>query len=219
MQKITLLGLGVLVLLICTVFVFMTVRNLAEIRQLKEETAVVEKLLEDSNKPKPVEKADEQPPAEQGFKWVWHNDHWDKVPVAQTDDAPHVTPVDIHEQARLKRQAEARAEADKFNAAMAAAKTARERNQLIMQQMENSPYFELQIDHYNFLKEHPDFSTATASPELHAKWRAAVRAKYDKMRAFSDEITADMEKLGGTTMDRAPKNPKPIGLDDGGGDQ
>ncbi len=81
MQKKMLWGLGVFVLLICTAFIFMTVRNRAEIRQLKKEYAVTEKPSEDGNKRKPVEKADEQPPAEQGFKWVWHNDHWDKVPL------------------------------------------------------------------------------------------------------------------------------------------
>lgn len=26
---------------------------------------------------------DKPPPAEQGYKWVWHHDHWDKVPIAQ----------------------------------------------------------------------------------------------------------------------------------------
>ena len=31
------------------------------------------------------------PPAEPGFKWVWHGDHWDKVSVAP--NPPEVTPV------------------------------------------------------------------------------------------------------------------------------
>ncbi|RKU09842.1 hypothetical protein C6501_14705 [Candidatus Poribacteria bacterium] len=96
MQKKMLWGLGVLALLICTAFVFMTVRNRAEIRQLKEGTAAAEKPLEDSNKRKPVAKADEQPPAEPGFKWVWHNDHWDKVPIDAPDTwqgEPHTVDV------------------------------------------------------------------------------------------------------------------------------
>ena len=28
------------------------------------------------------------PPAEPGFKWVWHENHWDKVPVAQEGEHP-----------------------------------------------------------------------------------------------------------------------------------
>lgn len=34
----------------------------------------------------------DMPPAEPGFKWVWHHNHWDKVPVAQgnaLNGAPH----------------------------------------------------------------------------------------------------------------------------------
>ena len=37
---------------------------------------------------------DNPPPTEAGFKWVWHDNHWDKVPIAQTNgkiqhDGPH----------------------------------------------------------------------------------------------------------------------------------
>lgn len=95
MQKKMLWGLGVLVLLICTAFVFMTVRNFAEIRQLKEETAVVEKPLEARDEPtQPI--ADNKPPrpARAGFKWEWHGDHWHEMPVAQADVQEVVVPVE-----------------------------------------------------------------------------------------------------------------------------
>ena len=201
-------GLGVLALLLCTAFVFMTVLNRAEIRQLKEEAAEAEKLSEDRNNHLVQQPdVDNKPPreAKDGFKWEWHGDHWHEMPVAQTE-VPRQTPVNVYEQKRLQRQAEARAEEDKRNAAYAAAKTAREKNQIYMSEMEGDP---LSIDHYNFLKEHPDFSTATASPEILAKWEAAVRAKHAKKRARADEITAEHRRIG-TPMDQAPKNPKPI---------
>ncbi len=201
-------GLSILMLLIVTVFVFMTVRNRTEIRQLKEEAAEAEKLSEDRNKHL-VQQPDvgNKPPqeAKDGFKWEWHGDHWHEMPVAQTE-VPRQTPVNIYEQKRLQRQAEARAEEDKLNAAYAAAKTAREKNQIYMDELKNYP---VMIDEYNFYKEHPDFDPDTASPELYAKWRAAVRAKHAKMRAWADEITARHRSMG-TPMDQAPKNPKPI---------
>ncbi len=30
-----------------------------------------------------VDPSMEMPPSEPGYKWVWHHDHWDKVPIAQ----------------------------------------------------------------------------------------------------------------------------------------
>ena len=100
MYKKLIWGLGVLSLLIATAFVLMTVRNLAEIRHLKEEAAVAEKPLEDDNKQKPVAEVDEQPPAEEGFKWVWHNDHWDKVPVVDSSEPIEPSPTPFAENAQ-----------------------------------------------------------------------------------------------------------------------
>ncbi len=84
-------GLGVLVILLCTAFVFMTVLNRAEIRQLKEEAAEAEKLSEDRNKHL-VQQPDvgNKPPgpAQEGFEWEWHGDHWHEMPIAQ-NDPPH----------------------------------------------------------------------------------------------------------------------------------
>ncbi len=45
-------GLGVLVLLLCTAFVFMTVRNRAEMRQLEKGAAEAEKLQQESDSPR-----------------------------------------------------------------------------------------------------------------------------------------------------------------------
>ena len=91
-------GLGVLALLLCTAFVFMTVLNRAEIRQLKEEAAEAEKLSEDRNKHLAQQpNVDNKPPreAKDGFKWEWHGDHWHEMPVAQNEvpQQPIVQPV------------------------------------------------------------------------------------------------------------------------------
>ncbi|RKU16698.1 hypothetical protein C6501_05185 [Candidatus Poribacteria bacterium] len=94
MYKKMLWGLGVLVLLICTAFVFMTVRNRAEIRQLKKEYAVTEKPLEARDEPtQPITDNKPHRPARAGFKWEWHGDHWHEIPVAQADDQEVVVPV------------------------------------------------------------------------------------------------------------------------------
>ena len=64
--------------------------QLSTVQQLKEQLAQDAKLLEGDGTPEVehvVSKADSPPPAEPGFKWVRHNDHWDKVPVS-TPPAP-----------------------------------------------------------------------------------------------------------------------------------
>ena len=55
----------------------------SSVQQLKEQIAQDDKLLEGKDKEQhAVSKADEKPPDEPGYKWVRHNDHWDKVPVS-----------------------------------------------------------------------------------------------------------------------------------------
>lgn len=85
-------GLGVLILLLGTAFVFITVRDRAEIRQLKKEAAEAKK-LEKSMKEQPVAKADELPPAKPGYKWVPHGGHFHQVPI----DAPDTWQGEPHE--------------------------------------------------------------------------------------------------------------------------
>ncbi len=36
------------------------------------------------------------PPAEPGFKWVWHHNHWDKVPIAEAPHGQHADETPIH---------------------------------------------------------------------------------------------------------------------------
>lgn len=62
----------------------------SDVQQYKEKLAQDVKHLEGKNKPKVqhiVSKADSPPPAEPGYRWVRHNDHWDKVPTS-TQPAP-----------------------------------------------------------------------------------------------------------------------------------
>ncbi len=81
-------GLAILIILIITgTTVF--VKEQAEIRELKEQLAEAEKLANQIEERKAAE--NNPPPAELGFKWVRHGDHWDKVPVTQSE-VPHQTP-------------------------------------------------------------------------------------------------------------------------------
>lgn len=64
--------------------------QLSTVQQLKEQLAQDAELLKGDGTPEVehvVSKADSPPPAEPGFKWVRHGDHWDKVPVS-TPPAP-----------------------------------------------------------------------------------------------------------------------------------
>ena len=113
------------------------------------------------------------PAAEPGYKWVWHHNHWDKVPIAQTPETPITN--DVPKKAQQNTSSPVSAE------------TIRQRNQGYMSEMEGDPH---SIDHYNFLKEHPDFNPKTASPELYEKWEQALAAKYAKIRAYAAELAA-----------------------------
>ncbi len=83
-------GLGILIVLLIGAFVFMMVNTQSEIRQLAADLAKAQKKLEAHNKaansPNVVDISDvKPPPAEPGFKWVRHGDHWDKIPVEQRE--------------------------------------------------------------------------------------------------------------------------------------
>ena len=59
------------------------------VQQLKEQLAQDKKMLEkNDNVQHAASKADEKPPDEPGYKWVRHNDHWDKVPITGADQKP-----------------------------------------------------------------------------------------------------------------------------------
>ncbi len=73
-------GIVILILLIGTAAVFIIMHEIAENRELKDQLAEMEKLANQINQQK-VSK-NNPPPTEPGFKWVWHNDHWDKVPIS-----------------------------------------------------------------------------------------------------------------------------------------
>lgn len=92
---------------------------------------------------------------------------------------------------------EFKARVEKKVAELAAAKTAREQNEALMRYMEASPDFHGQENYYNFLKAHPDFDYATASPELKQKCRDALNADTAKIRAEAEQFekeTAEYER-------------------------
>ncbi|RKU29760.1 hypothetical protein C6497_05305 [Candidatus Poribacteria bacterium] len=75
-------GIATLILLLGGFGVFLFIKERAEIRQLKEELAESNKLLEKQYK----ERAKQPPLAREGFKMVPHGDHWHELPI----DAPGV---------------------------------------------------------------------------------------------------------------------------------
>lgn len=82
-------GLGVLVLLLCTAFVWMTIHNRAEIRQLKQDAAKLAQ--EQPGTEQPV--ADNRPPPpgktfEGGGHW--HNGEWHDAPHTVNSQEPNI---------------------------------------------------------------------------------------------------------------------------------
>ena len=102
-------GLGILIVLLIGTFVFVMVKDQSEIRQLETDLADVQKKSEihneAANTPKEEDISDvKPPPAEPGFKWVRHGDHWDKIPVGQREKIvepvkpPNTGPLTYHEE-------------------------------------------------------------------------------------------------------------------------
>ncbi len=102
-------GLGILIVLLIGAFVFVMVKDQSKIRQLETDLAEAQKKREAHNKaantPKVVDISDvKPPPAEPGFKWVRHGDHWDKIPVGQREKIvepvkpPNTGPLTYHEE-------------------------------------------------------------------------------------------------------------------------
>lgn len=83
-------GLAILILLIGTAAVFVIQHEMVENRELKDQLVELQALANQINQQK-VSK-NNPPPTEPGFKWVWHNDHWDKVPI----DNP-IGPIEHHD--------------------------------------------------------------------------------------------------------------------------
>ena len=109
---------------------------------------------------------------------------------------------------RFESDAEFKARMEKYNAEMAAAKTAREQNEALMQHMKASPYFDLYYQNvYNFYKAHPDYDHAkheTNSPELKQKYADAVYADVAKVRAENAARKAEYERNRYKGVDKSP---------------
>ena len=81
-------GLGVLIVLLVVAGVFL-VRppdTEPEKRFILPSDEVI-KQAQEANKP-PRESNKPPGEAKEGYKWVWHHDHWDEVPIAQSDALP-----------------------------------------------------------------------------------------------------------------------------------
>ena len=96
-------GLGVLFLLITGVFVLLLVQQKAELAKYKEDYALpTEKVAENEINPKtPSITENNLPPAEPGFKWVPHGDHYHQVPIDAPDtwqEGTHQKPVQPSQQ-------------------------------------------------------------------------------------------------------------------------
>jgi len=94
MTRRTFWGFAALILLILGAFVVVTIRDRAEIRQLKKEAAEAKKLEKELTESKKLEKHMNQQPdvnnkppreARAGHRWEWHGDHWHEMPTAQND--------------------------------------------------------------------------------------------------------------------------------------
>lgn len=109
---------------------------------------------------------------------------------------------------RFESDAEFKARMKKYNAEMAAAKTAREQNEALMRHMKASPYFDLHYQNvYNFYKAHPDYDHAkheTNSPELKQKYADAVYADVAKVRAENAARKAEYERNRYKGVDKSP---------------
>ncbi len=83
-------GLGILIVLLICAFVFVMINEITENRELKDQLAELEALENQINERKAAE--NNPPPAEPGYKWVRHGDHWDKVPTQTQTQSSTVTP-------------------------------------------------------------------------------------------------------------------------------
>ena len=122
-------------------------------------------------------------------------------------DETHEAPQPSDETFESESDAEFKARVEKEAAELAAAETARERNEIYMRQLEASPYFHLYENVYNFYKAHPDYDHAnheTNSPELKQKYADAVYADVAKARAHAKEKEAEYERNRYKDVDKSP---------------
>ncbi len=86
--------LGALILLVAA-FSYVIYQQYQDIEQIEEEGKAYRQKIERMEKQQAAQKdaqkpsQDNPPPTEPGFKWVWHNDHWDKVPIGQPNAHVH----------------------------------------------------------------------------------------------------------------------------------
>ena len=105
MSKKMVWGLGILIILLITAggFIYW---QWSDVQKYKEQLAQDAKHLEGKDKqvskdnPPPIEPGtkDNPPPAEPGFKWIWHHNYWDKVPIVEQESEQHLPgSIDLHE--------------------------------------------------------------------------------------------------------------------------
>ena len=88
-------GLGILIVLLIGAFVLIMVNEYAENRQLEADAKRSQEQADRIEQLKNLK--DNPPPAEPGYKWVWHHNHWDKIPnkipIAEAENTTPVVPL------------------------------------------------------------------------------------------------------------------------------
>ena len=78
-------GLGALIILTIVVAAVILIRDQAKLRQMEADLEAAKQKVEELNSKKQEQPIADNgpPPAEPGYKWVRHGDHWDKVKISE----------------------------------------------------------------------------------------------------------------------------------------
>lgn len=94
MKKGMIWGLVTLIILLIGVSVFLLLRN-TETEPGSTVYKDVEPSKETMDSFRNQASKNNPPPAEPGYKWVWHHNHWDKVAVSEPEAPPGATPTSV----------------------------------------------------------------------------------------------------------------------------
>lgn len=86
-------GIGILLVILIVATIFQVIRDQNEIATIKKQSIAITTNTTSQENP---------PIAESGYNWVWHDNHWDKVKITETDnllDNLHPIPIipEVHQ--------------------------------------------------------------------------------------------------------------------------
>lgn len=87
-------GLAALIILLVVGSMLWFIDDLADHRELEKDLQKARQMTEEHNKAKELADANNPPPDEEGFKWVWRNGRWDKVPIDVPSDPSKHQPIE-----------------------------------------------------------------------------------------------------------------------------